>query len=91
MPKFHQIGLNTFGIIFYGFLAGSAAATIIVLGPIFLGLFIGWIFNQVGWEQAGGSAMVGGLGSVYYTVIPGLIVGVIVCLRVWITCLRDAP
>ncbi len=79
------------GIVFYGLVAGFAATVAIVLGPIFLGLLAGWIFNQLGWEQASKSVAFSGLYYIYFTGAIGLIVGVIVCLCVWITRLRNAP
>jgi hypothetical protein len=83
--------LKIVGIIFYGLVAGFAATVAIVLGPIFLGLLAGWIFNQLGWEQATRSVGSSGLYYIYFTGAVGLIVGVIVCLHVWITRLRNAP
>jgi hypothetical protein len=83
--------LKMVGIIFYGFVAVFAATVAIVLGPIFLGLLAGWIFNQLGWEQASKSVAFSGLYYIYFTGAIGLIVGVIVCLCVWITGLRNAP
>ena len=79
------------GIIFYGLVAGFAATVVIVLGFIFLGLFACWMFHYLGWMHGGELSLACGLGSVYYTVIPGLVVGAIVCARVWITRLRNAP
>jgi hypothetical protein len=54
-------------------------------------LFACWIFHYLGWMHGGELSLACGLGSVYYTVIPGLVVGAIVCVRVWITRLRNAP
>jgi hypothetical protein len=91
MAASHNSAVNVAGIIFYGLVAGFAATVVLVLGSIFLGLLAGWIFNYLGWKHAGKSATVGGLGSVYFTAIPGLVVGVAVCVKVWITRLRRAP
>jgi hypothetical protein len=57
---------------------GRFAATVaIVLGPIFLGLLAGWIFNQFGWEQAGKSVAFSGLYYIYFTgAIAGILAGV---------------
>src|SRR5258708_39227505 len=73
---------KTIGAILYGLIAGFAAAVVIVLGCIFLGLLSGWIFNSLGWKQLGDSALVAGLSSVYFPVIIGLIVGLIVFYKV---------
>lgn len=83
----HKSALTIIAIILYGLVAGLAATIIIVLGSIFLRLLAARIFSQLGWE----SAMGVGLRSVYYTFIPGLIVGMIVCFKVWISRLRNAP
>jgi MFS family permease len=83
--------LKMVGIIFYGFVAGLAATVAIVLGPIFLGLLAGWIFNHLGWEQASKSVAFSGLYYIYFTGPIGLTIGVIVCLHVWITRLRNPP
>ncbi len=81
--------LKTVGAILYGLVAGFAATTVIVLGCIFLGLLAGWVFTSLGWKQLGHSAYVAGLSSVYFTVVIGLIVGLIVWYKVSATRLRQ--
>jgi len=81
--------LRIIGAILYGMVAGFAATVVIVLGCIFLGLLSGWAFNSLGWKQLGDSALVAGLSSVYFTVIIGLIVGLVVCYKVSTTRLRQ--
>ena len=79
------------GIILYGLVAGFAVAAVIVVGRVFLGLLASWIFHQLGWEQASGTALFIGFYYIYFTGAIGLITGVIVCFHVWITRLRSAP
>jgi hypothetical protein len=79
------------GIIVYGLVAGFAATTTIVLGPIFLGLLVAWILRSLGWEQASKSPELSGLYYIYFTGALGLVVGPIVCVYLWITRLRNAP
>ena len=78
------------GVIVYGLVAGFAATTVTILGPILLALFFGWICGSLGWLHAREAAVT--VISFYIFIIAlGLIVGVIVCLRVWITRLRGKP
>jgi hypothetical protein len=81
--------LKTIGPILYGLVAGFAATVVIVLGCIFLGLLSAWAFNSLGWKQLGDSALVAGLSSVYFTVVIGLIVGLVVWYKVSTTRLRQ--
>jgi hypothetical protein len=81
--------LKTIGAVLYGLVAGFAATVVIVLGCIFLGLLGGWVFRSLGWKQLGHSADVAGLSSVYFTVMIGLIVGLIVWYKVATTRLRQ--
>ena len=91
MSASRNSAIKVVGIIVYGLVAGFAATVAIVLGPIFLGLLAAWIFNLLGWEQASRSVGFCGLYYIYFTGVIGLIVGVIVCLYVWITRPRNAP
>jgi hypothetical protein len=91
MSASHNSALNVVGTIFYGLVAGFAATAVIVLGFVFLGSFACWIFHYLGWMHGGELSLACGLGSVYYTVIPGLVIGVIVCAKVWNRRLRSAP
>jgi len=78
------------GIILYGLVSGFAATTLTVLGPIFLAAFFVWIFDSLGWQP--GSDLAVTVISCYIFIIGfGLIVGVFVCVYVWITRLRSAP
>ena len=70
------------GRIVYGLVAGFAATVVIVLASIFADLVAARIFSQVDWELA----MASGLRTVYYTVPPSIVVGVIVC---WKICTRN--
>jgi hypothetical protein len=78
------------GIILYGLAAGFAAATLTVLGPIFLALFFVWIFDSLGW-QPGRDLAVAVISCYIFIIGFGLIVGVFVCVYVWVTRLRSAP
>jgi hypothetical protein len=78
------------GIVVYGLVAGFAATTLTILGPIFLALFFVWIFDSLRW-QPGRDLAVTVISSYIFIAGLGLIVGVIVCLYVWITRLRSAP
>ncbi len=80
---------KTVGAILYGLVAGFAATMVIVLGCIFLGLLAGWVFTSLGWKQLGHSAYVAGLSSFYFTVVIGIIVGLIVWYKVSATRLRQ--
>jgi hypothetical protein len=80
---------KTVGAILYGLIAGLAATVVIVLGCMFLGLLVGWASSSLGWKQLGYAATVAGFSSVYFTVVIGLIVGIIVCYKVSTTCLRQ--
>jgi len=78
------------GIILYGLLAGCAATTVIGLLPVLFGLTAAGIFNYLDWEYAGNSAARFAFYYVYSVPI-GLIVGVVVCVRVWVKRLRKMP
>jgi hypothetical protein len=78
------------GIILYGLVAGFAATTLTVLGPIFLALFFVWIFDSLGWRPGRDLAVTVISGYIFVTGL-GLMVGLIVCIYVWITRLRSAP
>jgi hypothetical protein len=73
---------KTTGIIFYGIVTGFATTVAIVLGSFFLIFLATWVFRYRGAPNAGELAAGSGLGSVYFTFIPGLIAGVIVCVKV---------
>ena len=90
MSPSHNSALSTAGVILYGLVAGFAAAVAVVLGSFFLIFFAIRIFRYPGSEHAGELAAASGLRSVYLTVIPGLIAGVIVCLKVCTRRLRNA-
>jgi uncharacterized membrane protein len=89
MPASSTSFSKTVEAILYGLVAGFAATMVIVLGCIFLGLLAGWIFTSLGWAQLGHSAYVAGLSSIYFTVVVGLIVGLIVWYKVSATRLRQ--
>jgi MFS family permease len=91
MPAPHKSPTKVVAIILYGVVAGFAVTAIIVVGPVFLGLLAGWIFKQIGWEQASRFAEISGFYFFYFTVVIGVIAGLIICLYVWITRLRSAP
>ena len=78
------------GIILYGLVAGFAATTLTILGPMLLALFFVWIFDSLGW-QPGRDLAVTVISSYIFIIGFGLIVGVFVCVYVWITRLRKAP
>jgi len=78
------------GIILYGLVAGIAATTLTILGPMLLALFFLWIFDSLGW-QPGRDLAVTVISCYIFITGLGLIVGVIVCVYVWITRLRNAP
>ena len=78
------------GVVLYGIVAGFAATTVAVLGPILLALFFLWIFNSLGWKQ--GQDMATAVISLYIFIVGlGVIIGVTVCIRIWITRLRNTP
>jgi hypothetical protein len=77
------------GAILYGLIAGLAATVVIVLGCMFLGLLLGLACSSLGWKKLGYAATVAGFSSVYFTVVIGLIVGIIVCYKVSTTRLRQ--
>ena len=78
------------GVVLYGIVAGFAAATLASLGPILFAALFAWIFASMGWKQALGLAT--GVISLYVFIVGlGLIIGVTVCIRVWITRLRNTP
>lgn len=76
-------GLSIVGIILYGLMAGFAMTAVIALVPVFLGLFVAGILKLLGHEHASISTEAYGLVSVYYSAIPALIAGVIVCAWQW--------
>jgi hypothetical protein len=78
------------GIILYGLVAGFAATTLTILGPMLLALFFLWIFDSLGW-QPGRDLAVTVISCYIFIIGFGLIVGVFVCVYVWITRLRKAP
>jgi hypothetical protein len=81
---------KTVGVIVYGLVAGFAATTVAVLGPMLLALFFVWIFSSLGWQHARDAAVT--VISLYVFITGfGLLLGVFVCLRVCITRLRGAP
>jgi hypothetical protein len=78
------------GAILYGLVAGFAATTVTILGPIFLALFFLWIFDSLGWRPGRDLAVSVISGYIFITGL-GLMIGVIVCVKVWITRLRSTP
>ena len=78
------------GIILYGLVAGFAATTLTILGPMLLALFFLWIFDSLRW-QPGRDLAVTVISCYIFIIGFGLIVGVLVCVYVWITRLRSAP
>ncbi len=79
-------------VIVYGPVAGFAATTVRILGPMLLALFFGWIFDSLGWIHARDAAGEIIAYSLLLVIIGlGSIVGVMVCVRVWITRLRGTP
>jgi hypothetical protein len=81
---------KVFGIILYGLVAGFAATTLTILGPMLLAVFFVWVFDSLGWRL--GRDLAATVISCYFLFIGfGLIVGVIVCVYVWITRLRNPP
>jgi hypothetical protein len=82
MTASHNSAPKIGGTILYGLVAGFAATVAIVLGSFFLIFFATWVFRYQGVPNAGELAAASGLGSVYFTFIPGFIVGVIVCVKV---------
>src|SRR5215470_6103817 len=88
MPAMNGRGRRMIGVILYGLVAGFATTTVIVLGQIFLAFFGVWIFHQLGWEQASNSAAKFGFYYVFFIPL-GLILGMTVCLRVWIAGFRN--
>ena len=77
------------GIILYGLVAGFAAITLTILGPMLLALFFLWIFDSLGW-QPGRDLAVTVISCYIFIIGFGLIVGLIVCVYVWITRLRTS-
>lgn len=43
----------------------GCAATVVVLGCIFLGFLAGWILSAAGWKEQGGAATMAGLCYIY--------------------------
>lgn len=81
---------KTAGAILYGLLAGFAATTVAILGPLLLAWFFVWVFSSLGWQQARDAAVT--VISLYVFITGfGILLGVFVCLRVCITRLRGAP
>ena len=91
MPTAPSSASKLLGIILYGLVAGFAATVVMVFGSVFLGFFASWIFNFLGWRKAAISAEMSGFYCIYFTGAFGLLAGVIVCLYVWITRLRNPP
>ena len=89
MSVTRSAGVKTIGVIFYGLVAGFAGTTVIVLGQILLAFFGVWFFHRLGWEQASNGAARFGFLYVYFIFV-GLVVGIVICLRVWIKGLRNA-
>jgi len=81
--------LKMVGIIFYGLVAGLLPPLPLFSGRSFLDCSRDGFSTKFGWEQAGKSVAFSGLYYIYFTGAIGLIVGVIVCLHVWITRLRN--
>jgi hypothetical protein len=82
-------GIRKVGVILYGLVAAFAGFTVAGLGPIALAFFGVWIFGLVGWEQASNWAARFGFYYIYFFVV-GLLVGTVICLRVWINGFRNA-
>jgi len=78
------------GVILYGLVAGFAATTLTILGPMLLALFFLWIFDSLGWRPGRDLAVSVISGYIFITGL-GLIVGTVVCVNVWIARLRNAP
>ena len=90
MSVTRSAAVKTVGVIFYGLVAGFVGTTIIVLGQILLAFFGVWFFHRLGWEQASLGAARFGFFYVYFIFI-GLVVGIVICLRVWIKGFRNTP
>lgn len=81
--------MTKFRVVWYGLVAGAAVAFIIATGPFFLAEVGIWVFNRVGWKDAAMFAARFGFLSLY-TVWAGLLLGTIICVRLWIKGFRDA-
>ena len=71
------------GAILYGLAAGMGVFVVIVFASALLGVFVDWFSSFTGWISLGeyGAWLPIMLGE--YSLIPGLVVAVIVCWKIW--------
>src|SRR5277367_4851344 len=87
--------LQKLGIILYGIVAGVSATVLTFLGSIALAGLSGSIAKELGWKRGvdlagSGLAYIYHLADIGFLGATAIVVGLIVCLRVGITRLRDA-
>jgi hypothetical protein len=74
--------------IFYGLGVGLATLIAIVLTSVLLGAFIVWLFESNGWKGLGEYQPWLPIIFGEYSIVPGVVVGAVVCWKIWKSRLR---
>ena len=71
------------GSIVYGLLAGFATAMVFTIASVFLVALASWFLRYTNWDPSGEWSGPLGIVVAYYAFLPGVIVGAVVCWKVW--------
>jgi H+/Cl- antiporter ClcA len=78
------------GTIIYGICVGAVILIAVVLTSVLLGALIAWLFDANGWTGLGEYRPWLPIILGEYSILPGVIVGAIVCWRIWKPRLRPS-
>ena len=76
------------GAVLYGLAAGVAVLLVTVFVATFLGVLIALFADYTGWRGLGEAKPLLPLTFGEYSILPGIVVGVVVCWRIWKSRLR---
>jgi len=79
------------GIIVYGLLAGFAAAMVFAIASVFLVAVASWFLRYTNWDPTGERSGPLEIVVAYYALLPGVIVGAVVCWKICKSGWRGGP
>jgi len=83
-----QRSATKIGAILYGLMAGISVVIVVVIGAFLLGVFASWIHIYRLWSDSGEYHAWMPLIFGEYSIVPGLILGAVVCWKIWKSRLR---
>jgi hypothetical protein len=72
----------------YGLLAGFATAMVFTIASVFVIALASWFLRYANWDPSGEWSGPLGIVLAYYAFLPGVIVGAVVCWKVWKSGIR---